>query len=275
MATSSPRYLSVRSLAELFARVTWSFVTTKSQRLWPILNETLLTFEEITRNLEADWKRNPWVDIKTEEEMPEPARETLTQAWGALKTVLFVTVMVQQSIINAAIYLPLPLSRTVPSLEPDVTPPPLALVLLQTLSNLSFVITKFGGVASTTRTSVFPQLRRLFYSALDVLSTNQSATEKFVVRLCQTEKQSPLSTELPKVMGDAKKAFSLACIEQLVPNVGEEGIQSLIFEMCIPCVVRPPDILVCTSRLTPLPVTFGITRTRRSTNHLIQLSSLC
>jgi hypothetical protein len=243
-ATSSPRYLSVRSLAELFARVTWSFVTAKSQRLWPILNETLLTFEEITHNLEADWRRNPWVDIQTEEEMPEQARETFAQAWGTLKTLLFATVMVQQSIINAAIYLPLPSSRAISSLEPDVTPPSLALALLQTLSNLSFVITKFGGVTSTTRTSVFPQLRRLFYSGLDVLSTNQSASEKFVIGLCQTEKQNSISTKSPKVMGDAKMAFSLACIEQLVPSLSEERVQSQIFDMCIPCVIRL-NIMMC------------------------------
>ena len=169
--------------------------------------------------------------------MPERARETLVQAWGTLKTILFATVMVQQSIINAAIYLPPSSSRAISSLESDVTPPSLALVLLQTLSNLSFVITKFGGVTSTTRTSVFPQLRRLFYSGLDVLSTDHSASENFVVQLCQTGKQNSMSTESPKVMGDAKMAFSLACIEQLAPNVSEERIQSQIFEMCIPCVV--------------------------------------
>ena len=274
-ATSSPRYLSVRSLAELFARVTWSFVTAKNQHLWPILNETLFTFEEIASNVEADWRRNPWVDIRTEEEIPEQARETLAQAWGALKTILFATVMVQQSVVNATIYLPLPSSKSVSSLEPDVTPPSLALVLLQTLLNLSFVITKFGGVTSTTRTSVFPQLRRLFYSALDVLSTNQPASEKFVIRLCQTGKQNSALTESPKVMEDAKMAFSLACIEQLIPNVSEERIQTQIFEMCIPCVVHLLDILIRTSRLTPLPVTSGITRTGRFMNHLILSSSLC
>ena len=201
----------------------------------------------MARNLENDWRRNPWVDVQIEEEIPESVRETLTQAWGVLKTILFVTVMVQQSVVTAMIYLPPPLSKIVSPLEQTVTPASLAWLLLQTLSNLSFVITKFGGVTSTARTSVFPQLRRLFYSALDVLSTNQVASEKFVITLCHTGKQNSASMKSSKVMDSAKMAFSLACIEQLVPNVGEERIQSQIFEMCIPCVIRLLGALICAS----------------------------
>jgi hypothetical protein len=249
-------------------------VTAKSQHLWPVLNETLLTFEEMTRNLEGDWRHNPWVDIQKEEEIPESAREILTQAWGVLKTILFVTVMVQQSVINATVYLPPPSSKTLSPLEPNVTPASLARLLLQILSNLSFVITKFGGVTSTARTSVFPQLRRLFYSALDVLSTNQPASEQFVVTLCQNRKQNSTSIISSKVMENAKMAFSLACIEQLVPNVGEESIQGQIFEMCIPCVIHF-DVLICALRSILLLGIFGITRTGRFMNHRIQLSFLC
>ena len=246
VATSSPQYRSVRSLAGLFARATWCFVTAKSQHLWPVLNETLLGFEEMTRNLEDDWRRNPWVDIEREEEIPESARDTLTQAWGVLKTILFATVMVQQSVINATVYLPPPSSKTVSPLEPSVTPASLALFLLQTLSNLSFVITKFGGVTSTAHTSIFPQLRRVFYSALDVLSTDQQASEKFVTTLCRTGKRNSMSMRSSKVMEKAKMAFSLACIEQLAPNIVEERIQSEIFEMCIPCVIHF-DVVICVS----------------------------
>ena len=274
-ATSTPQYRSVKSLAELFARVAWSFVIAKNQHLWPILIQTLLVFEEMARNIQDDWRRNPWVDAQTEEEIPESARETLTHAWGVLKTILFATVMVQQSIITAMIYLPPPSSKTVLPLESNVAPASLARLLLQTLSNLSFVITKFGGVTSTARTSVFPQLRRLFYSALDVLSTNQVASGNFVISLCQTGKQSTAPAKPSQVMESAKMAFALACIEQLVPNVGEERIQSQIIDMCIPCVFRLLGVPVGASRTTLPPGTFGITRTGRFTNHRIPRSSLC
>jgi hypothetical protein len=97
---------------------------------------------------------------------------------------------------------PAALVKNLSPLEPNVTPASLAWLLLQTLSNLSFVITKFGGVTSTARTSVFPQLRRLFYSALDVLSTNQPASEKFVITLCQTGKQNSTSMKSSKDDGE-------------------------------------------------------------------------
>ena len=241
-ATSSPEYRSVKSLAELFARATWSFVTAKSQHLWPVLNETLLILEGITHNLQDDWGRNPWVDAQTEEDIPKSARDTLTQAWGVLKSVLFATVMVQQSVVTAVIYLPQASTKIVSPLEPNITPASLALLTLQILSNLSFVITKFGGVISTARTSIFPQLRRLFYSALDVLSTDQEASEKLVISLCQAVKQNATSSKSSKTMESAKVAFSLACIEQLVPSIREERVQSRIFDVCVPCVIRVPSM---------------------------------
>jgi len=214
------------------------------------------------------------VDVQTEEEIPESARDTLTQAWGVLKSALFATVMVQQSVMTAVIYLPQD-SKLVSPLESNVTPASLALLALQTLSNLSFVITKFGGVTSTARTSVFPQLRRLFYSALDVLSTDRAASEKFVTGLCQTVERNATSSKLSKAMESAKTAFSLACIEQLVPSICEERVQNRIFGACIPCVIRLLDVPICASRITQLPGTFGIMRIERFTNRRIQSSSLC
>jgi hypothetical protein len=47
------------------------------------------------------------------------------------------------------------------------------------LSDLSFVIAKFGGVTSTSSAG-FAELKRVFYSALDVLSADVEASEKFV-----------------------------------------------------------------------------------------------
>lgn len=251
--TFSPQYRSVRPLAELFARATWSFVTAKTEHLWPILNETVLVFEGMTRNIQDAWSHNPWVNVQTEEEIPEQVREILTEAWGVLKTILFVTVMVQQSVITATIYLPQPSIKIMSSLEPDVTPASVTWTLLQVLSNLSFVITKFGGVTLTARTSAFPQLRRLFYSALDVLSVNQAASEKFVLFLCQSGKQDALSA----IMESANMAFSLACIEQLVPNVDEEKIQSQIFDMCIPYVFMCSFSLFVFHKRCPLQESLG------------------
>jgi hypothetical protein len=58
----------------------------------------------------------------------------------------------------------------------------LALSTLRTLSHLSFVIAKFGGVTSTSSAG-FAELKRVFYTALDVLSGDVETSETFVKAL--------------------------------------------------------------------------------------------
>ncbi len=41
---------------------------------------------------------------------------------------------------------------------------------------------------------------------------------------------------LPRVLLDAKKAFALACVEQLVPVLSEAVIQSQVYPLCYPYV---------------------------------------
>ena len=53
----------------------------------------------------------------------------------------------------------------------------MSLSILRTLSHLSFVITKLGGVTSTS-SSGSAELKRVFYS--DILSADAEASERFV-----------------------------------------------------------------------------------------------
>lgn len=82
--------------------------------------------------------------------------------------------MITQSITTAMTYLPSPSSSL---------PPSLALTILNALSKLSFIISQFGGVTSTSQGG-FSELKRVFYSALDVLSVDAAVSEKFVMELC-------------------------------------------------------------------------------------------
>jgi hypothetical protein len=103
--------------------------------------------------------------------------------WTVLKTLLFTTIMLLQSILSTITY-----SRPVapPNFKRYLAPVPthssLALSTLRTLSHLSFVITKFGGVTSTSSAG-FAELKRVFYSALDVLSVDVEASETFAKAL--------------------------------------------------------------------------------------------
>jgi hypothetical protein len=59
----------------------------------------------------------------------------------------------------------------------------LAQTTLHILLNLSFVISRFGGFA-TTGQGVFFELRKASYLALDILATDKEASETFVHDLC-------------------------------------------------------------------------------------------
>lgn len=106
----------------------------------------------------------------------------------------------------------------------------LSLHILSTLSHLSFIISQFGGV-TTTSGDEFPQLKKTFYLGVDVISTDSEVCQNFVEGLCAEEAADG------SAMQQAKKAFALACIEQLVPVLGEDMLP-IVFRTCFPCV--PP-----------------------------------
>ena len=95
--------------------------------------------------------------------------------------------MIAESVLSTTVFVhPSSFSRT--SRSPSTqTPNPkqLSLLTLETLSHLSFIISQFGGV-TTTSTSDFPELKKTFYIALDVLSSEGDGNfgEEFVTRLC-------------------------------------------------------------------------------------------
>jgi hypothetical protein len=95
--------------------------------------------------------------------------------------------MITESVLSTTVYLPPSSYASPPSLS---TPKALSLLTLKVFSHLSFVISQFGGV-TTTSASDFPELKKAFYIALDVLSAdddsgqkNGSVGEDFVKYLC-------------------------------------------------------------------------------------------
>ena len=173
-----------------------------------------------------------------------------------LKTLLFTTIMVSQSVLTTAVYhRPLPQTHQLaPLASPRQSPTPssLSLSVLSTLSRLSFVISQFGGVLSTAEGG-FSELRRTFYTALDVLSSDIDATESFVrsiwaegeqcsFRMCPTSNYrryltpgSSSSTEPPSSpLIRSKQALHLACVEQLVPVLKLSTVEYSVFPLCLP-----------------------------------------
>ena len=179
------------------------------------------------------------------------SRQVAADIWIVLKTLLFTIIMLSQSILSTITYSRPVSSAAVPA--PLLTHSSLALSTLRTLSQLSFVITKFGGVTSTSSDG-FAELKRVFYSALDVLSADVRASEIFVKALnpfgssmsvlfhypfADLPNQVGASSSVGEPPSDpltrARQAFNLACVEQLVPLLSLNTIEYSVFPLCLPC----------------------------------------
>lgn len=136
-----------------------------------------------------------------------------------LKTLLFCTVMITEAGLSAVVYAPPVLSHVAPSLT---------LVVLRNLWHLAFVIEKFGGAGHGS----FPELKRAFYLALDILAEFKVESEHFVQEICKELWSSPLDPSHP--VQQAKKAFALSAIEQLVPVLGTSTIQMFVLLLASP-----------------------------------------
>ena len=103
-------------------------------------------------------------------------------------TFLFATVMVSQAALTSLVYS----RRLFPAPEPGPTAESLSLLELEVLHHLAFVISKFGGVA-TGNDSGFTELKKVFYTALDILSVDSALSEAFVQNLSKAGLYSRLS----------------------------------------------------------------------------------
>ena len=80
---------------------------------------------------------------------------------------MFSTVMISDAILSVVLYVPPYAGAQLPRSAP------FALQILRTLSHLSFIISRFGGVATTSSSSLL-ELKRVFYTALDVITADVS-----------------------------------------------------------------------------------------------------
>lgn len=248
------------SLSGMCSQLLSVLADTRPTEAWPVIQETLSTFYNMTRAIETDWLRTPFANVNTEEELsanriinitarinwirslidPE-AREIGRAMWIVLKTMLFTTIRINQSVLTIVVFVPQPsparrTSRAQLSTPSQSSPYALALTALHTLSHLSFALPQFGGVSSTSTEGGFPELKKAFYTALDVLSADEHESARFVHELRESmdviharQKQT-----WPKKFEQAKKAYALACAEQLVKVLSEDSIREDIYPLCAP-----------------------------------------
>ncbi|KAH9936123.1 uncharacterized protein B0H18DRAFT_1100836 [Fomitopsis serialis] len=227
-ALSSSKYiLSMATLSKFSARILSVLAESRPSYGWPAMAQALIRLQRTAGAVEAGWVSSSFASVSNEEDVAPDSRELVTQTWNLLKTQLFTTIMLCQAILSTVVFVPHP--GTEPSTSTS-SPQSLATAVLRTLSHLSFVVHQFGGVTASSGGG-FPELKRVFYMALDVLASDPGESERFVAELCQP---SSANVHVPAFVKNVKTAYVLACIEQLTPVLSDECILRDVFWLCLP-----------------------------------------
>ncbi|KAF7346109.1 hypothetical protein MSAN_01837600 [Mycena sanguinolenta] len=223
---NSPLMESIASLSKLTALSITILCEHRPTEGMVAAAAALEALRPLSRTLENDWIGSPLAKaVRTD---AADTREQNILVWKTLKTLLFANLMIADAALSAVIFVP-------PSAYSGAIPVPsaLALTVLHTLSDLSFVISQFGGV-TTTASPGFVELKKTFYLALDILAKSEPESERFVRELCLAVQdwQGRAGDRDPDVQ--AKTAYALTCIEQLIPVLSGDCIQSHALPLAVP-----------------------------------------
>ncbi|KAF8584699.1 hypothetical protein K439DRAFT_1345385 [Ramaria rubella] len=220
-------YQDVASLAKLQSRCL-SLLAGKTPKVaWRTFQSISEDLECVTSKVELDWNGSHLANTNTEKDIGD-SEELTTNIWKVLKTLLFTHLMVSQSILSSIQYLrPPPLAYV-----SDYSSSTIAISVLRSLNHLSFVISQFGGVTSSGEG--FKELKRVFYMALDILSTdpNPQTSNTFVKELILRVQESRLVLDHPS--RQSQTAYLLTMVEQLMLTLNDTVIENNVVPFCHP-----------------------------------------
>ncbi|KAF8744364.1 hypothetical protein RHS02_01778, partial [Rhizoctonia solani] len=223
-------YIHLGSVAKLIGHlcVCMSQSNFWQPRLYPILNSLVDGFGQASLNLEASWSRCLLGQVKEDVEIAPETQRVTALVWHMLKTILFTTVLISQSVLDTIIYYSDVVSR-----EGKL----LARGILMALCRLSFVSTKFG--ALTAEGGGFSEMKRAFFGALDVLAFNYDDKDTTGDRSCVelvanlsielSSMESSLAVDHPIVQG--RIVYFLVCTEHVISQLPEQTIVDIILPM--------------------------------------------
>ncbi|RXW20107.1 hypothetical protein EST38_g5738 [Candolleomyces aberdarensis] len=285
---TSPLTAAISSIARFTANVLALLLDLPSSHLdehMRAVEHCLEALRDMAKKVERDWISTSLASVSDAEIAPD-TKALSKSVWSILKTLLFTIIMVSDSALSAAVYIPPPAVATTTALTKSSHQVPssssFALETLSTLSHLAFVISQFGGVTSTSSTG-FKELKKTFYLALDILaspssssslpssfsdalsssaaiggggegesgsqgSSNSPKAEAYVEEVCRALKAQ--KGEGNVAFRQAKEAFALASIEQLVPVLGDECIRNWVWGVCYPSVFTLSFLIPLRSKLT-------------------------
>ncbi|KAI5122454.1 hypothetical protein M0805_008765 [Coniferiporia weirii] len=202
---------------------------------WTSLVDVVFTMNDLAQVVEDDWLATPLAEVSDEKRIEAGSREVTEKLWSVLKAQLFSTLMLHQAVLDALLFLhPLPPPTTSLPSSPHPSASDICRGILRTLFSLSFVIASFGGVTAQQHNGRgFPELKKVFYTAVDILSSDAQESEAFVGDLIKgVDPSSIAGLPLAHTFVSAKRAFALACIEQLVPVVSDVCIERDVLPLC-------------------------------------------
>ncbi|KAI6167446.1 hypothetical protein EDD17DRAFT_1846589 [Pisolithus thermaeus] len=193
--SSSPAMSNMGSLSRLCPRSISLFVDHRPKLALQHVQETFLRLESISRSMELGWSSTDLADA-VDESIAAPETRSLSESvWTIPKILLFSTIMITEAGLSAVVYVP-----------PETD--------------------------SVVRDNAFPELKRAFYLALDILAEHKAESEHFVQQLCEELWSNAYVLSHP--VQRAKKAFGLSAIEQLIPVLAASTIVAFVLPFCSP-----------------------------------------
>jgi hypothetical protein len=132
-------------------------------------------------------------------------------------------IMIFQSVIDVLTY---------KAIHGNLSNAELATDIVIALSSLAFISSQFGGLASQGEGS-FPEYKRLFYTAMDIIAPSSHQAENLVQRLSADLmmlrwKEVPIDD--PTIL--AKATFYLSVVEQVVGQISVQCLQADVLPIC-------------------------------------------
>ncbi|KAF8610274.1 hypothetical protein BDV93DRAFT_517422 [Ceratobasidium sp. AG-I] len=229
---NSPAYVRLGSVTKFMGHLLVSMAQSKfwQPRLYPILGVYIDGLCQMSLNMENSWSQSALSLIQDDGNLDAMARPTTTNIWHGLKSLLFSTVLTIQSVLDVTIY------YSAVSVQEGKL---LSRNILMTFCRMSFISARFGALAAEG--GGFTEMKRAFFGALDVLSSNSDDQDTTGDRLC-SKLINDLATELADVersLGTAHPIYQgriiyfLVCTEHVMSQLEEETITRAVLPVVL------------------------------------------
>ncbi|GJE98287.1 hypothetical protein PsYK624_145130 [Phanerochaete sordida] len=219
------------TISAMYAQVISVLADSRPADAWTAVSKLVQIVSLLAKTAEDEWSLCPLASVDDDESLASQTKEVAVKMWTIFKTLLFTSVRLLQQAMSVVLFVPPP-PASLDSADKSPTPFSITHATLGTLSHLSFILPRFGGVSSTA-SSALPELLKGFYTALDVLSTSADES-RVLVRKLQKDVNRTRQRGLPAYLLKAKEAYALACVEQLVAVLDDRTMRDDVWQMCEP-----------------------------------------